>query len=117
MPNDETSKRVFTLEEARKLLPEVKRMTQEANELVEKIVRRAEARTPEGEIDPEIQEEANRVITEWSEAIQKIGCEVKGLWLVDFDCGHGYYCWKFPEEALEHYHSYEEGFAGRMKIL
>ena len=31
------------------------------------------------------------------------GLEVKGLWLVDFDNGSGYYCWQYPEEGLQFY--------------
>ena len=46
-----------------------------------------------------------------------MGLEAKGLWLVDFDNGEGYYCWQHPEASLSHYHGYEEGFAGRMKIV
>ena len=36
---------------------------------------------------------------------------------VDFDSGEGYYCWRYPEAAVQHYHGYEDGFAGRMKIV
>jgi hypothetical protein len=41
---------------------------------------------------------------------------VKGLWLVDFDSGSGCYCWQWPEQRLEFYHGYDEGFAGRARI-
>jgi hypothetical protein len=46
-----------------------------------------------------------------------MGCEVKGLWLVDFDNGEGYYCWQYPESNLEYFHGYTEGFAGRSKLF
>ena len=49
--------------------------------------------------------------------MEALGIVVKGLWLVDFDNGEGYYCWKYPEPAIRHYHGYDEGFAGRMKIV
>jgi hypothetical protein len=52
----------------------------------------------------------------WAADVQALGPEVKGLWLVDFDNGHGYYCWCYPEAAILHYHAYEDGFAGRVKI-
>ena len=35
---------------------------------------------------------------------------------MDFDNGSGYYCWRYPEQRLEFYHSYDEGFGGRMRI-
>ncbi len=45
-----------------------------------------------------------------------LGAEVKGLWLVDWDSGDGYFCWRFPEAALAFFHTYEEGFAGRLPV-
>jgi hypothetical protein len=52
----------------------------------------------------------------WTRGLQALGVEVKGLWLADFDNGAGYYCWRYPEAGLEYYHSYEEGFRGRIRI-
>ena len=48
--------------------------------------------------------------------ISRLGIEVKGLWLIDFDSGAGYYCWRHPETGLHFFHSYEDGFRGRMPI-
>ncbi len=48
--------------------------------------------------------------------VQSLGLEAKGLWLVDFDNGEGYYCWCYPEETVAHYHGYEDGFRGRTRI-
>jgi hypothetical protein len=52
----------------------------------------------------------------WAREMEALGLEVKGLWLVDFDSGSGYYCWQWPEERLEFYHGHDEGFAGRARI-
>ena len=57
------------------------------------------------------------VVDEWTARIREMGLEAKGMWLVDFDNGEGYYCWQHPEPSVSHYHGYEEGFAGRMKIV
>jgi hypothetical protein len=48
--------------------------------------------------------------------MEALGLEVKGLWLVDFDNGSGYYCWRWPEEDLAYFHGYDEGFDGRVRI-
>lgn len=72
-----------------------------------------------GESAPErerLTEQLNDVVTRWAESIRAMDVDVKGLWLVDFDTGNGYYCWMHPEPAVAHYHTYEDGFAGRMKI-
>ena len=97
------SKKIFSYEQATALLPEVQRITETAVERVSDL--------PEG--DPAAYQ---RVIMEWAESILGMGIEVKGLWLVDFDSGGGYYCWRYPEPALEYFHGYEEGFGGRVKL-
>jgi hypothetical protein len=108
--------RVFTYEEALALFPEVRALTEQA-------IRQAEAlfaplQTPqEVELRKEELESAYQAIVDrWAEAVTALGCEVKGLWLVDWDSGAGYFCWKYPEESLSHFHGYEEGFAGRVPV-
>lgn len=96
-------KRIFSYEQAAALLPEVARITSDAVERLDQIMTEEPA-------------EYERVVTEWAESILDLGVEVKGLWLVDFDSGGGYYCWKHPEPALEYFHGYEEGFGGRVKL-
>jgi len=102
---ESAEKKIFTLEEARSLLPKVKELTSEA---VFKF-----ARLSEGE---ETEEERQGVVGEWAREILALGAEIKGLWLVDFDSGAGYYCWRYPETSLEYFHGYEEGFAGRLPL-
>jgi regulator of sirC expression with transglutaminase-like and TPR domain len=100
-----SQKKVFTLDEARSLLPKVKELTSDA---VFKFARLAESE--------EAEEERQGVVGEWAREILALGAEIKGLWLVDFDSGAGYYCWKYPETSLEYFHGYEEGFAGRLPL-
>jgi hypothetical protein len=97
------AKRVFTLDEARALLPRVKDLTSEA------VLRY-------GKLSGELEGERESVVREWMREVRSLGVEIKGLWLVDFDSGAGYYCWKYPEPALNHFHGYEEGFAGRLPL-
>jgi hypothetical protein len=104
MPRGETlPKRVFSFGEAAALLPEVQRLTEDAH-------RRVEA------LGPQPGQEVDAVISGWAEALLAKGLEVKALWLVDFDNGSGYYCWQYPEPSLRYFHSYEDGFQGRMPI-
>jgi hypothetical protein len=60
--------------------------------------------------------EVSLIVEQWQSKIQKLGGDPKGLWLVDFDCGVGYFCWKFPEASLTYFHGYTEGFKSRVKI-
>ena len=97
------NKKIFTYEQAVALLPEVQRLTATA-------VERA------ADVPDDDAEEAQHILTEWAEAMIALGLEVKGLWLVDFDSGGGYYCWHYPETSLEYFHGYEDGFGGRVKL-
>jgi hypothetical protein len=107
-----TLKRTFTFSEAAALLPEVRRLTGEAHARIEVI----HARHERGEQAEALQAEADAVYQAWADSMRERGIEVKGLWLIDFDNGSGYYCWVWPEAKLEYYHSYEAGFRGRMRI-
>lgn len=107
---------IFSLQQARELLPQVKHLTADA-------VRRAETLASQlhglAEDDPEhatLSAALRQVVDAWADEIRALGVEAKGLWLVDFDNGQGYYCWCYPEPTIGHYHGYEEGFAGRMTI-
>jgi hypothetical protein len=107
---------IFSLDQARALLPQVKLLTADA-------VIRAEAVSAElqrlSEADPAhepLTRTLREIVDTWAEAVGELGPEAKGLWLVDFDNGEGYYCWKYPEAGIVHYHGYEDGFAGRIPI-
>jgi len=99
-------KRLFTLEEARSLLPRVREKTSDA------VSRCARLGAGSGAAEQERQ----NILRAWAREMEALGLEIKGPWLVDFDSGAGYYCWKYPEPSLEYFHSYEEGFAGRLRL-
>jgi hypothetical protein len=98
--------KIFSYGDAVALLPEVRRITEDAVREVETLQDGGDALNPS----------SLEVVNRWGAALEEHGLEVKGLWLVDFDNGSGYYCWRYPEERLEYFHSYESGFRGRMRI-
>ena len=102
--------------EALASFPRVRQLTVGAVRQVEAVYQgvrgQAEAESRQAELEVAVQ----GIVEQWSERVIALGCEVKGLWLVDFDNGSGYYCWKHPEPTLDYYHTYEEGFAGRVRI-
>jgi hypothetical protein len=106
-------KKTFTFGEAQALLPEVFRITEEAASTVEQV--RA-AMAEQGAREERVREQVDRIVAAWARALGARGLEVKGLWLVDFDSGSGYYCWRYPEPSLQFFHSYDDGFQGRMRI-
>ena len=98
-------RRIFSLEEARQLLPQVQELTSDA---VFRYARLGDAE--------DARDARESIVRDWARSIVSLGVEIKGLWLVDFDSGGGYYCWKYPEPALEFFHGYDEGFAGRLPL-
>lgn len=107
-------KKIFSYEDAIALLPEVQRLTGEAVVEVERLLERDPASTDP--VPAQLADEYQRIVGQWAEAIIGLGIEVKGLWLIDFDNGSGYYCWRYPEPSLQYYHGYDEGFTGRVKL-
>lgn len=109
--------RLFSLDEAQQLLPMVKQLTAEAVRNAETLMVRLRE-LPESHPDHHaVSDQVEGVVKEWATRIQELGAHVKGLWLVDFDNGEGFYCWAYPEPSVSHFHGYEDGFVGRMKIL
>jgi len=109
-------KRRFDLEDAIEVLPVVRRITERAVTSYRKTCAQMDGAGVTPEECLEIEEVLHGHISDWMQAVQKLGCEVKGLWIVDFDRGDGYYCWKYPEETISYFHKYDEGFASRVPV-
>lgn len=109
MSETQTEKRIFTYAEAKALLPRVHQLTDEAFRRVETLLASARA-------GDHTKEQAQSIVNAWAAEMGALGLDIKGLWLVDFDTGSGYYCWKHPEPSLDYYHTYEDGFEGRVRI-
>jgi regulator of sirC expression with transglutaminase-like and TPR domain len=105
LPTVPAERKIFSLEQARQLLPQVQELTSDA---VFRYARLGDAE--------DARSERESVVRDWAKSVVALGAEIKGLWLVDFDSGGGYYCWKYPEPALEFFHGYDEGFAGRLPL-
>jgi len=110
--------RVFTFDEAQRVMPRVKSITKPVFQLASSLADELQSADDreDSERAEELRERLQNLVESWAEAIRELGPEVKGLWLVDFDSGDGYWCWAYPEEELEHWHGYEEGFASRVHL-
>src|SRR5215813_11775383 len=109
-----TQRRIFSLDEAQKPLTIIRKITKESVDqfiLLEEKLKHFEA-NPEKWKEVELQ--IGDLLNRWSEKILKLGCQPKGIWLVDFDNGEGFYCWRFGDDRIEYFHGYNDGFAGRI---
>ncbi len=109
--------RTFTYQEAQQLLPIVYKITHSVFYQVKTLVQRAEViRGVNADQAAKIETDIQQLVDSWYDKMSKLGAKPKGLWLADFDNGKGYFCWKFPETELQHWHGYNDGFSARKKI-
>jgi hypothetical protein len=119
-------RRRFTLEQANRALPLVRRVV---NDIVE---RREQATRLQSALESADAKEQQRIQKDLDVAIDKlhtyldelteIGCELKDFQagLVDFIGRHQgrdiYLCWKLGEERIAYFHEINAGVAGRMPV-
>ncbi len=117
MESQQPGRRIFSLTEARALLPRVKAVTADAVWQVDRLTADLQQISDPHTRRADLESTIETAVRDWARAIEAMGLEAKGLWLVDFDNGQGYYCWCYPEETVSHFHDYDGGFRGRMKIV
>jgi len=108
--------RIVTLAEARELFPLVRRITEQAFAELEPIKRQLDNMLSTDPRIGAVEKRYEGVVKRWVNKMERRGLVVKGLWLVDFDTGDGYLCWKYPEIELSYYHDYNSGFGGRRPL-
>lgn len=108
--------RMFTLAEARELFPLVHRITAESFDELQPVKQRLRNMLSTDPRIVKVEKEYEEIVKRWVSKMERLGLVVKGLWLVDFDTGDGYLCWKYPELQINHYHDYTAGFAGRRDL-
>lgn len=109
-------RQLFTYSEALDSFPLVEASTHAAIRQIEAVYNRVQSQEEHAQRQDEIESAIEEIVEKWTQNIIALGCEVKGLWLVDWDSGDGYYCWRYPEASLAYFHSYEEGFPGRIPM-
>ncbi|MBC86314.1 MAG: hypothetical protein CL677_03965 [Bdellovibrionaceae bacterium] len=109
-------KGVLTLGEVQQILPIIKKITTQIKDDVDRLMQALEGSVENPVKTADIESKINFKLDEWNSKITRLGGITKGLWLVDFDSGDGFYCWKHPEPDIMFWHAYNEGFKGRVPI-
>lgn len=107
----------FTLLEAKELLPKISIITADAVKKTVPMFNEIESREKLQQCVPDdITLALQDVVDLWSDEIRKLGAIPKGLWMVDFDFGEGFYGWKWGEEDILYFHPYHQSFEERQPI-
>jgi hypothetical protein len=119
-------RRRFTLEQANKSLPLVRRIVSdvvrthsEASKLQQQLER---VNGPEQAIVQQRLDHAMHRLEDFVDELSEIGCELKDFQagLIDFTGRHQGHdvclCWKLDEEKIGYWHEFEAGFAGRKPV-
>lgn len=138
-PSEEMPK-LFNVEEANQLLPQLRLILRQVKEHRERIAKFESAKALEqlswlredGTVSSQAQQEVQRIdkaigeavhtLEEELEALAKLGAQLKDLdeGLVDFFTARGtklvYLCWKEGEDRIRYWHDLESGFAGRRPV-
>lgn len=111
------AKKIFNREEAQLLLPVLIKITERYLNDVRVLTSQMNAlQGIDNERAGAVQTKIDSTLQKWQDNIRRLGAVPKGIWNVDFDCGTGYYCWKFPENEIRFWHGYQDGFPGRVEI-
>jgi len=108
--------RYFTLAEARDLFPVVRRITEQSYRELQPVKRQLENLLSSDPLTKKVELQYEAVVKSWVSKLERLGLVIKGLWLVDFDTGDGYLCWKYPELRIGYFHDYSCSFSGRRKL-
>lgn len=106
--------KVFNLVEAQEALSIILHLSATANRKAQSI--KNHMLQSQGLVKQALQNELDAIVDQWYEKVQKLGAKPKGAWLVDFDNGQGYFCWKYPEPEILYSHGYNEGYLGRHPV-
>jgi hypothetical protein len=111
-----SSPRQWSYDEALATFPVVRDLTESAVRQVEALANELRSSDEMNERRSELEATHQQIVEQWRREVESLGCVVKGLWLVDWDSGDGFFCWQYPEPSLAHFHDYDSGFAGRVPI-
>lgn len=100
------SHRIFTREEAEELLPIVRRITEQAALKASDLQERLSFVPLEEILHERLSIRLDTTVKMWAAKILHLGCEPRGIWLVDFDTGDGWFSWRYGDDDLHYFHSH-----------
>jgi hypothetical protein len=115
------NRRTFALNDAQAVIPLIYKITYESQSELRILLNKKKALGNSSDIETEeklelCDKEIEQIVYRWEQKILRLGALPKGLWIADFDKGDGFFCWKYPEIKITHWHGYTEGFSSRKEV-
>ena len=106
--------RVFTLEQANRVLPHVQNLTQDTRARLDEL--RKNTKNPED--SSEFEQQTRGILDRWARLIQELGAQPKGIFTVDFRSPdpNVVWCWAPDEHEICHRHFTWESFKDRIEL-
>ncbi len=112
--------KIFTLDEANRLLPEIIELTQQAVTAVERAKAQAQflSELDEGSRRGSLEHEIDNILRTWALQISELGVFPKGFFTCDFQSPKPdtYFCWSFGEREIAFVHRVDQTFKDRVPL-
>ncbi|MDC0947827.1 DUF2203 family protein [Gammaproteobacteria bacterium] len=92
--------RIFTMEEAKALLPTLLRLTAQAARDAAPYREQLARMLPDDPQVTRISQQLQPILERWKQQVESLGLVTYGLWRVGFETGRGYFAWEYPEGRL-----------------
>ena len=108
--------RYFTLAEAQALLPVLRKISRESQNMLSPVQDALSHAVPASLEARAMQREYAQIVQAWKQKMERLGVEPRGLWAVDLQTGDGCLCWRFPEHSILYWHPADEDCACRRPL-
>ncbi len=99
--------RTFTQENAEAILPVIRRITERASVKMIDLKEQLQWVPRDEPLYERLHTQMEDLAHRWAVRIAQLGCEPKGIWVVNFDTGNGWFSWRHGDESLVFFDSCE----------
>lgn len=108
--------KLFSLKEAKQLLPLVVSITERHKHDLSPIQDRLDKMLSNDPRRASLETKFEQVVSKWKQKIEQLGLNVAGLWMVEFDVGEGYLNWRYPEIGIHHFRDKQSALTDRKRL-
>ena len=108
--------KLFTLAEAKLLFPLLYKLTKQYYDKLQPVQQRMDQMLSNDPRRGIIEHDYQQVVGQWKAKVEKLGAQVNGLWVIEFDMGEGYLSWRYPELSLVFFRPQGANFIQRVTL-